>query len=166
MKIEQFFKNTDTIRSLLWSMHHFVNRDRGKRVDALMLMLQMAVYYRGPIFPSARWIAGMSRCDEKTVDRLIAWLRTAGLIRTRRLIRNGRLSTNSIDLSPLINKLRGLLGRVLFRRPKRVRIEYDPKAKGIHFLAWFESALRTREDQPPPVQGFFPVGLGWEVASC
>ena len=91
MTIDLFFKKYDLIREIIWAMFMGKAAVREKRVDALMLMLQMNVYYLGigkrPPFASARWYASNSRCSEKTVDRLVGWLKEMGFARVKRLRR-------------------------------------------------------------------------------
>lgn len=91
MKIDLFFQKFDLLRDLVAGMFDNLGSQRWKRVDILMLMLTMSVYYqakgqRQP-FASARWYAGNCFCSEKTVDRLVNWLKLEGFARVRRLRR-------------------------------------------------------------------------------
>ena len=91
MTVDQFFQNHDLLREIILTMFSHLGRDRWKRVEILMLMLQMSVYYsstgKGLPFASARWYAANSFCNEKTVDRLVGWLKQKGLVRVKRLRR-------------------------------------------------------------------------------
>lgn len=109
MKIEQLFKNWDNVRSLL--------REMGlswERIEVVMLLMKMNLFYRGPVTPSARWLAAMSGCNEKTVDRLVAWLKSEGLARVSRTRRqDGYYSVNELDLGEFLRRLVKLLGPAL-----------------------------------------------------
>ncbi len=166
MPIDLFFAKYDILREVVAGMFGDLGKHRWKRVEILMLMLRMNVYYqavgKGPPFASARWYAGNSFCSEKTVDRLVKWLKVQGFARIRRLRRrdteaawearnsrgysnerwydsklypDGFFSTNEIDLRPLIAKLVKLLGRALQLQVRGFRVYQGED--GITFKAWF-----------------------------
>ena len=91
MTIDVFFKKYDLLRDVVAGMFDHLGKQRWKRTDILMLMLTMSVYYqtmgyRQP-FASAHWYAGNCFCSEKTVDRLVKWLKLQGFARVSRLRR-------------------------------------------------------------------------------
>ncbi len=91
MKIEVFFQNYDLLREVIAGMFEHMGKNRWKRVDLVLLMIRMSVYYqaqgKGRPFASARWYAANCFCSEKTVDRAVKWLREHNLLRTKRLRR-------------------------------------------------------------------------------
>ncbi len=82
MRIDVFFANYDLLREVVAEMFGNLGKQRWKRVEVLLLMLRLNVYYRaagkGAPFASAKWYAGNSFCSEKTVDRLVGWLKAQG----------------------------------------------------------------------------------------
>ncbi len=131
MRIEQFFKGYDTIRSMFMGMGL-----SWQRTDALMLLLKMTIYYQKPIYPSAPWVAEQVGISEKTVDRLISWLKEEGLISVKRTRReDGYWSVNRMNLGALIYKLRKLLGPLLNRYPKGVRLYRS--GNSVTLKVWF-----------------------------
>ncbi len=91
MPIDLFFAKYDILHEVVAGMFADLGKHRWKRVEILMLMLRMNVYYKavgkGPPFASAHWYAANSFCSEKTVDRLVKWLKVQGFARIRRLRR-------------------------------------------------------------------------------
>ena len=87
MKMDQFFQHYDLLREVVGGMLDY----RWKRVEVLLLMLRMNVYGqatgKGAPFASANWYAGNSFCSEKTVDRLVGWLKKQKFAKVRRLRR-------------------------------------------------------------------------------
>ncbi len=91
MTIDVFYQKYDLLRDVVAGMFDHLGKQRWKRTDILMLMLTMSVYYqarglRQP-FASAQWYAGNCFASEKTVDRLVKWLKLQGFARVRRLRR-------------------------------------------------------------------------------
>ena len=89
--IDLFFGKYDILRVVVTEMFTPLGRHRWKRVEIVMLLLRMSVYYqakgyRQP-FASAHWYACNCFCSEKTVDRLVKWLKLQGFARVRRLRR-------------------------------------------------------------------------------
>ncbi len=87
MKMDQFFQHYDLLREVVGGMLDY----KWKRVEILLLMLRMNVYGhatgKGAPFASANWYAGNSFCSEKTVDRLVSWLKEKSFAKVRRLRR-------------------------------------------------------------------------------
>jgi hypothetical protein len=91
MPIDVFFAKYDILRNVVAGMFTDLGKHRWKRVEIVMLLLRMSVYYqtkgyRQP-FASAHWYAGNCFCSEKTVDRVVKWLKLQGFARVRRLRR-------------------------------------------------------------------------------
>jgi hypothetical protein len=89
--IDLFFAKYDILRDVVAGMFSPLGKHRWKRVEIVMLLLRMSVYYqtkgyRQP-FASAHWYAGNCFCSEKTVDRLVKWLKLQGFARVKRLRR-------------------------------------------------------------------------------
>jgi hypothetical protein len=89
--IDLFFAKYDILRNVVAEMFSPLGRHRWKRVEIVMLLLRMSVYYqakgcRQP-FASAQWYADNCFCSEKTVDRLVKWLKGQGFARVKRLRR-------------------------------------------------------------------------------
>jgi hypothetical protein len=89
--IDLFFAKYDILRSVVAEMFSPLGKHRWKRVEIVMLLLRMSVYYqakgyRQP-FASAHWYAGNCFCSEKTVDRVVKWLKVQGFARVNRLRR-------------------------------------------------------------------------------
>lgn len=108
--------------STLQRKHHLIRDALGgmlgswKRVEMVLTALQMQAYYGRPCFASARFLAGSALCSEKTWDRALARLRAHGLALVRhRRRRSGYRSTNSVDLTPLWQRLVRLLQQALFK---------------------------------------------------
>lgn len=183
MTIDVWFQKWDLFRNLIADgMFGHLGKQRWKRTDILMLMLTMSVYYQAvgkcQPFASAQWYAGNCFCNEKTVDRLVKWLKLQGFARVKRLRRrdtqalwerqnnkrwtnetwhefplypDGFYSTNEIDLRPLLKELARLLGKILNQKVKQWRIY--PGATGITFKGWEPSTDRPRW----PVEEFLPL---------
>ena len=91
MPIDLFFAKYDILRNVVAGMFTPLGKHRWKRVEIVMLLLRMSVYYqakgyRQP-FASANWYAEHCFCSEKTVDRLVKWLKGQGFARVKRLRR-------------------------------------------------------------------------------
>lgn len=133
MTIDSFFKRYDYLRSLLQTMGL-----SNQRVELLLLMMQMNLYYHGPITASAKWLAGMTRCNEKTVDRLLAWLKSEGLAEVTRLKRpDGYWSVNQTSLLPFIKKLSKLLRPALEHARAKVSIAINHGRTYVTVNGWF-----------------------------
>jgi len=188
LTIDLFYKKHALVREIVWAFFEGKAYIREKRVNVLMLMLQMNVYYlgmgKGAPFASAQWYAGNSFCSEKTVDRLVKWLKIKGFAKVRRLRRRdteagydnqswrdlaaeygpngpfklypeGFYSTNEIDLSVLLAEISKLLGKALTEWVSWWRV-FQTEA-GVLFKASFPSHLSS--DRPPraPIEAFMPL---------
>ncbi len=93
MKMDQFFQHYDLLREVVGGMLDY----KWKRVEVLLLMVRMNVYGqatgKGAPFASANWYAGNSLCSEKTVDRLVGWLKKQKFAKVRRLRRRDTEAT-------------------------------------------------------------------------
>lgn len=146
MTVGTFFKRYWVIRSLLVEMGF-----SQQRVEAAMLLLKMFLYYRGPVTPSTLWVAEMSGCSEKTVDRMVAWLRSEGLISTQRLRRyelnggqrRGRdlyYSVNKISLEGLAKVVAKLLRPALKYDRANLKVQIQRLSNLVSIKGWFPGA--------------------------
>lgn len=107
--------------STLQRKHHLIRDALGgmlgswKRVEMVLVALRLQAYYDKPCYASARFLAGSAFANEKTWDRALAQLRKHGLVRVgHRTRRSGYRSTNSVDLTPLWQRLVRLLQQALY----------------------------------------------------
>lgn len=148
MTIDQFFKAKNHIIGLF--------RARGyspQATDAIVLLLQMQIFYRKPVYPSYQWVADNSGCCAKTVARIVMRLRRAQEVKVTRLYYNGKRSVNRINLGKLISELRKSLGPALYRKTTWVQMSRTPqgilvkfcfsiKRKGGEYLpSWWQGEL-------------------------
>ena len=106
--------------STLQRKHHLIRDALGgmfgswKRVEMVLTALRLQSYYGKPCYASARFLAASALGSEKTWDRALAQLRVNGLALVRhRRRRSGYRSTNSVDLTPLWQRLLRLLQQAL-----------------------------------------------------
>ncbi len=97
---------------------------RQLRTEMILLVLRIQAVH-GRCFASAAYIAGATGGNEKTWDRLLAWMRDQGWAHTTRNVRaDGCLSTNTIDLRGLWYSLVRRLGGALFDLARRIHQIY------------------------------------------
>ncbi len=91
-----------------------------QRVEMVLLALRLQSC-SGQCFASARYLSAHAMANEKSWDRLLAMLRSRGLVTTVRLLRaNGQLGVNRTDLRGLWFALIRRLGRLLFETGAKI----------------------------------------------